>query len=147
VGLERDPLSLMSTTEELLERIVAAPVQKVKNMATGTRQADHVAPFTDKRRLIADSGHGVQILVLPWVLQAHTLSYLTVTVSVKVTLRETETLLHSVAIWLCLSPGLVKDRVPTPDCLPLQVGLHSGTHLPDLQYNACTSSLQHILYP
>jgi hypothetical protein len=26
VGLERDPLSLVSTTEELLDRIVAAPV-------------------------------------------------------------------------------------------------------------------------
>jgi hypothetical protein len=28
VGLERDPLSLVSTTEELLDRKVAAPVRK-----------------------------------------------------------------------------------------------------------------------
>jgi hypothetical protein len=30
VGLERGPLSLMRTTEELLEEIVAAPVKKTK---------------------------------------------------------------------------------------------------------------------
>jgi hypothetical protein len=36
-------LSLVSTTEELLDRKVAAPVQKTKNTAVGIRHADHVA--------------------------------------------------------------------------------------------------------
>jgi hypothetical protein len=35
VGLERGPLSLVSTTEELLDRKVAAPVQKIENTAGG----------------------------------------------------------------------------------------------------------------
>jgi hypothetical protein len=42
VGLERGPLSLVSTTEELLDRIVAAPVQKTENTAVGIRHSDHV---------------------------------------------------------------------------------------------------------
>jgi hypothetical protein len=42
MGLERGPLSLVSTTEELLDRKVAAPVQKTENMAQGFRHADHV---------------------------------------------------------------------------------------------------------
>jgi hypothetical protein len=48
VGLERDPLSLVSTTEELLERKVAAPVYKTENTAVGIRHADHVAPSVRK---------------------------------------------------------------------------------------------------
>jgi hypothetical protein len=44
VGLERGPLSLVSTTEELLDRKVAAPVLKTENTAVGIRHADHVAP-------------------------------------------------------------------------------------------------------
>jgi hypothetical protein len=44
VGLERGALSLVSTTEELLDRKVAAPVQKTENTAGGIRHADHVAP-------------------------------------------------------------------------------------------------------
>jgi hypothetical protein len=48
VGLERGPLSLMSTTEELLDRKVAAPVYKTENTAVGIRHADHVAPFIRK---------------------------------------------------------------------------------------------------
>jgi hypothetical protein len=39
-----DPLSLVSTTEELLDRKVVAPVKKTENTAIGIRQADHVAP-------------------------------------------------------------------------------------------------------
>jgi hypothetical protein len=72
VGLERGPLSLVSTIEELLEKKkVAAPVWKDENTAVGIRRADHVAPFirkswhfADKRRSLgrysslADSGHG-----------------------------------------------------------------------------------------
>jgi hypothetical protein len=48
VGLERVPLSLMSTTEELLDRKVEAPVYKTENTALGIRHADHVAPSIRK---------------------------------------------------------------------------------------------------
>jgi hypothetical protein len=44
VVLERGPLSLVSTTEELLERKVAAPVYKTENTTVGIHHADHVAP-------------------------------------------------------------------------------------------------------
>jgi hypothetical protein len=44
MGLERGPLSLVSTTEELLDRKVAAPVYKTENTAVGIRHADYVAP-------------------------------------------------------------------------------------------------------
>jgi hypothetical protein len=53
MGLERGPLSLVSTTEELLDRKVAAPVYKTENTAVGIRHADHVACS------LADSGYGV----------------------------------------------------------------------------------------
>jgi hypothetical protein len=49
VGLERGLLSLVSTTEEVLDRKVAAPVQKTENTAVGIRHADHVAPSIRKR--------------------------------------------------------------------------------------------------
>jgi hypothetical protein len=48
VGLERGPLSFVSTTEELLDRKVAAPVYKTENTAVGIRHADHVAPSIRK---------------------------------------------------------------------------------------------------
>jgi hypothetical protein len=48
VGLERGPLSLVSATEELLDRKVAAPVWKTENTAVGIRHADHVAPSIRK---------------------------------------------------------------------------------------------------
>jgi hypothetical protein len=48
VGLERGPPSLVSTTEELLDRKVAAPVQKTENTAVGIRHADHVTPSIRK---------------------------------------------------------------------------------------------------
>jgi hypothetical protein len=48
VGLERGPLSLASTTEELLDRKVAVPVYKSENTAVVIRHADHVAPSIRK---------------------------------------------------------------------------------------------------
>jgi hypothetical protein len=48
MGLEWGPLSLVSTAEELLERKVAAPVQKTENIALGIRHTDHVAPSIRK---------------------------------------------------------------------------------------------------
>jgi hypothetical protein len=48
VGLERGPLSLVSTTEELLDIKIAAPVYKTENTAIGIRHADHVAPSIRK---------------------------------------------------------------------------------------------------
>jgi hypothetical protein len=48
VGLEGGPLSLVSTIEELLDRKVAAPVQKTENTVAGIRHADHVAPCIRK---------------------------------------------------------------------------------------------------
>jgi hypothetical protein len=48
VGLERGALSLVSTTEELLDRKIAAPVYKTENTTVGIRHADHVAPFISK---------------------------------------------------------------------------------------------------
>jgi hypothetical protein len=50
--LERGPLSLVSTTEELLDRIVAAPVYKTKYTAVGIRHADHVTPSIRKKLAI-----------------------------------------------------------------------------------------------
>jgi hypothetical protein len=48
VGLERGPLSLVSTTEDLLDRKVAAPVYKTEHTAVGIRHAYHVAPSIRK---------------------------------------------------------------------------------------------------
>jgi hypothetical protein len=48
VGLERGPLSLVSTTEELLDRKVAAPVKKTESTAVRIRHADHVVPSIRK---------------------------------------------------------------------------------------------------
>jgi hypothetical protein len=42
VGPERGPLSLVSTTEELLKEKVAAPVYKTEIAAVGIRLTDHV---------------------------------------------------------------------------------------------------------
>jgi hypothetical protein len=49
VCLKRGPLSLVSTTEEILDRKVAASVYKTENTAVGIRHADHVAPSIRKR--------------------------------------------------------------------------------------------------
>jgi hypothetical protein len=48
VGLERGPLSLVSTTEDLLDRKVADFVYRTENTAVGIRHALHVAPSIRK---------------------------------------------------------------------------------------------------
>jgi hypothetical protein len=59
-GLERGPLSLVSTTEELLDRKVAAPVYKTENTAVGNRHANHVAPSIRKKLAITSPTSGVR---------------------------------------------------------------------------------------
>jgi hypothetical protein len=61
VGLERDPLSLVSTTEELLDRKVAAPVKKTENTAVGIRHADHAAPSFSKMLAVTSTSGGRSI--------------------------------------------------------------------------------------
>jgi hypothetical protein len=46
VGLEQGPLSLVSPTEKLLDRKVAAPVWKTENTAVGIRHADQWHPLS-----------------------------------------------------------------------------------------------------
>jgi hypothetical protein len=58
MGLERGPLSLVSTTEELFNRKVAAPVKKTENTAVGIRHADHAAPFYPQKLAITSPTSG-----------------------------------------------------------------------------------------
>jgi hypothetical protein len=58
VGLERGPHSLVSATEELLGRKVAAPVYKTDNTAVGIRHADHVAPSIRKKLALTSPTSG-----------------------------------------------------------------------------------------
>jgi hypothetical protein len=65
VSLERGPLSLVSTTEVLHDRKVAAPVYKTENTAVGIRHADPVAPSIHKKLAITSQtsgGHSVGIV-------------------------------------------------------------------------------------
>jgi hypothetical protein len=48
-ALELGPLSLVSTTEELLDRKVTAPVKKAENTAVWICHGDHVTPSIRKR--------------------------------------------------------------------------------------------------
>jgi hypothetical protein len=71
VSLKQGPLSFVSTTEELLDRKVAAPVYKTENTAVGIRHADHVTPSIRKMLAITlptSGGRSVRIsfLVLRW---------------------------------------------------------------------------------
>jgi hypothetical protein len=52
MGLERGPLSLVSTTEELLDRKVADPAQKTETKAVGIRHDDHMVPYIRKKLAI-----------------------------------------------------------------------------------------------
>jgi hypothetical protein len=58
MGLERGPLSIVSTTEELLDRKVAAPAYKTENTAVEIRHADHVAPSIRKTLAITSPTSG-----------------------------------------------------------------------------------------
>jgi hypothetical protein len=58
VGLKRGPLSLVSTTEELLDIKVAAPVWKTEDTAVEIRQADYVAPSICKTMAITSPTSG-----------------------------------------------------------------------------------------
>jgi hypothetical protein len=58
VGLELVPLRLVSTTEELLDRKVAASVYKIENTAVGIRHADHVAPSIRKKLAVTSLTSG-----------------------------------------------------------------------------------------
>jgi hypothetical protein len=56
--LERSPLSLVSTTEELLDRKVAAPIYKTENTDVEIRHADHVAPLYPQKLAITSPTSG-----------------------------------------------------------------------------------------
>jgi hypothetical protein len=58
VGLERGPLSLVSTIEELLGRKAAAPVQKTDNTAVGIRRADNATPFYPRNLTLTSPTNG-----------------------------------------------------------------------------------------
>jgi hypothetical protein len=58
VGLERGPLSLVSTTDELLDRKVAGPVEKSENTAVGIRHVGLIAPSTRKKLAITSPTRG-----------------------------------------------------------------------------------------
>jgi hypothetical protein len=62
VGLERGPLSLVSTTEELLDRKVAAPVYKTEITALGIRRADHATPFYRQKLAITSPTSGGRLV-------------------------------------------------------------------------------------
>jgi hypothetical protein len=58
VVLERGPLSLVSTIEELLDRKVAAPVQKTENTDVRIYHADRAAPSILKQLAITSPTSG-----------------------------------------------------------------------------------------
>jgi hypothetical protein len=48
VGLQRGPLSLVNTTEELLGRKRSGSALEIENTAVGIHHVDHVAPYIRK---------------------------------------------------------------------------------------------------
>jgi hypothetical protein len=59
VGVERGPLSLVSTTEEFLEEKVEAPVQKGETTAAGIRHTDYTPThYTQKLALTSPTSDG-----------------------------------------------------------------------------------------
>jgi hypothetical protein len=68
VGLEQGLLSLVSITEELLDRKVAASVSETENTAVGIRHADHMAPSIRKKLVTRSptSGGCSVVIVRSW---------------------------------------------------------------------------------
>jgi hypothetical protein len=58
VGLERGPLSLVSTTEELLGRKSSGSCLETENTAVGICHADHVAPSIPQKLAITSPTSG-----------------------------------------------------------------------------------------
>jgi hypothetical protein len=68
VGLERGPLSLVSTIEELLEEKSSGSDLETKNTAVGTRRADHETPlYPQKLALTSPTSGGLLVgIVRSW---------------------------------------------------------------------------------
>jgi hypothetical protein len=58
VGLERGPLSLVSTTEELLGRENNDSFLETKNTVVGIRHADHTTPIYQQKLAIISPASG-----------------------------------------------------------------------------------------
>jgi hypothetical protein len=58
VGLERGPLSLVSTTEELLERKSSGSALENRDTTVGTRHADHIASSIGKKLVLTSPTSG-----------------------------------------------------------------------------------------
>jgi hypothetical protein len=58
VGLERGPLSLVSTIEELFERKSSGSGLETENTAVGIRRPDHMAPSIRKKVALTSPSSG-----------------------------------------------------------------------------------------
>jgi hypothetical protein len=58
VGLERGPLSLVSTIEELLERKNGGSGLEIENTSVGIRRADHVTPLYPQKLALTSPTSG-----------------------------------------------------------------------------------------
>jgi hypothetical protein len=80
VGLERGALSPVITTQELLDRKVAAPVYKIESTAVGIRHADHVTPSIHKKLAITSPTSGGRSVIVRSRTQAMEISFFLVCV-------------------------------------------------------------------
>jgi hypothetical protein len=62
VGPERGPLSLVSTTEELLVIKISGSGLENENTVIGIRHADHVAPLSSQKVALTTARSGVRVL-------------------------------------------------------------------------------------
>jgi hypothetical protein len=77
VGLERGPLSLVSTIEELLDRKVAALVQKTENTAVWIRHADHEGNrYPQKLAITSPTSGGLSVGIVRSLTQTLEFSFL-----------------------------------------------------------------------